>query len=366
MALIKLLIFDEDDEYSLNLCNYLTHHYSEILLVNWCSNSYNIKQWIEKIDPDIVLTSEKYYKQMADYFHKEIVLLSPVKSLKLISESKSIYKFKDANQIAGEIINSYTAKGNDIHLIKERASKVITVYSASGNAGKTSLALAISSICSFSGKSVFYLNLEQFQSTGIFFSGIGEYSISEVIYYVKQREKSLSSKIHMMASKDIDSGIYYFSQADNVFSTKELLPPDIESLINAIKECGHFDLILVDTDSLLNDSMVKLFDLSDEILYLLTSDPICLHKTKMFIDSINKLSKYNDLSSDLTHKLRYVANKVSQQVLRSEKSFQDQNMNITSFINYDPDFPSLDKLAQLSGGSTTINNLLKDIAKRYL
>ena len=33
MALIKLLILDDDDEYSFNLCNYLTHHYSETRVI---------------------------------------------------------------------------------------------------------------------------------------------------------------------------------------------------------------------------------------------------------------------------------------------------------------------------------------------
>ena len=76
MSLIKLIIMDDDDEYSFNLCSFLTHNYSDSLFVNYCSNSCKIEEWIEKHNPDIILTCEKNYYDIRKKFDKTIILLS--------------------------------------------------------------------------------------------------------------------------------------------------------------------------------------------------------------------------------------------------------------------------------------------------
>lgn len=363
MALIKLLIFDEDDEYSISLCNFLTHSYSETLMVNYCNNPNDVREWAEKIDPDILLTSDKYYLQIRNYFNKNLILLSSRRNSELSAEAHSIYKYKDANQIVGEIINIFTRSGKVIHTSREKDTKAVAVYSAAGNVGKTSLALAVSSICSFSGLSVFYLNLEQFQSTNIFFTCNNEYSMSDIIYFAKEKDKNLITKIPVMCSKDADSSINYFGQVNNVFDIKELHPQDIDFIISAIRECGYYDLVVIDMDSQLNENSIKIFEKSDEILYVVTNEENCLHKTKLFIEAMNLISDSME-NNTLSNKIKYAANKVSKQALLSENPFLEQE--IISNIIYDPDFPSLSNLSKLNGGSEIIINTFKDIARRYL
>jgi len=363
MALIKLLILDDDDEYSFNLCNYLTHNYSDTLLVNYCSNAYKIEEWIKKVDPDIVLICEKYYNQVYNYFNKNLIVLTSGTNNVGLSNVSSIYKYKDANQIAGDIINSFTKVGNIITQTKEKTTKTVAVYSASGNVGKTSVALGISTICSYSGLSVFYLNLEQFQSTSIFFSSNIEYSISDIIYYAKERDKNLISKISTMSCKDTTSNIHYFKEANNAFEINELLPQDIKIIIDTIKECGQYDLIVIDMDSQLNENTIRIFEMADEILYIFTDEEICLHKTKIFMDSINILSDLSDQNTFFAHKIQYVANKVSKQALLTQTYYNKVSL---CNIPYDTNFLSSRSIIKSIGGPELINNALKEIAKRYL
>lgn len=364
MALIKLLILDEDEEYSFNLCNYLTHNYSEILLVNYCSNAYKIEEWIKKIDPDIVLICQKYYNQVHEYFNKNLIILTAGTNSFGLENVFSIYKYRAANQIAGDIINTFTKAGNIITHTKDKNTKTVAVYSASGNVGKTSIALGISTICSYSGLSVFYLNLEQFQSTGNFFYNNFEYSISDIIYYSKERDKNLISKISTMSCKDTASNIHYFKEANNAFEVNELQPEDVMLIVESIKECGQYDLIIIDMDSQLNESSIKLFEIADEVLYIFTDEEICLHKTKLFIDNIKMLSNRLEQNTFLAHKFLYVANKVSKQALQSKKSILEQKILCT--IPYDANILSLKSIIKSSGGPELLNNALKEIARRYI
>ncbi len=364
MALIKLLILDDDDEYSSNLCNYLTHNYSEILLVNYYNNAYKIEEWIKKIDPDIVLMCEKFYNQVCKHFKQNLIILTTGTSSVGLSGVSSIYKYKDVNIIAGEIINVFTKAGNIITQSREKITKTVALYSAAGNVGKTSVALGISTICSYSGLSVFYLNLEQFQSTSIFFSNNMEYSASDIIYYAKEGDKNLISKISTMSCKDTTSNVHYFKDVNNAFDINDILPQDVKLIVDSIKECGLYDLIVIDMDSQLNEKTISLFEVADEILYVFTYEEICLHKTKIFMDNIDMLSNGFDQNTFLAHKFLYVANKVSKQALQSINS--PLKIEILSKIPFDQNFNSVRSLIKPNGGPELINNALKDIAKRYL
>lgn len=364
MALIKILLIDVDDEYSFNLCNFLTHNYSETLLVNYCSNAYSIEEWIKKVDPDILLTCEKYYYQVQDYFHKSIIILTTGTSSLDLGNVISINKYKNVNKIAGDIINSFIDAGNIIKSSKEKSTKIVSVYSAAGNVGKTSIALGVSSICSRSGLSVFYLNLEQFQSTEIFFSGISEYSLSDVIYYAKERDRNLASKLSTVRCQDPASNLYFFKETNNAYDLCELVSEDMEYIIKSFRESAQYDLVVVDMDSQFNKNSMKMFELADEIIYVFTDEEICLHKTKLFVDNIKILSNSFAENTFLAHKFIYVANKVSNQA--PSVPVQHQVNKVFSYIPFDLNFTSLKSHFLQSGGPEIINNSLKEIAKRYI
>jgi len=364
MALIKLLILDDDEEYSSNLCTFLTHNHSETLLVNYYNNSFKIEEWIKKIDPDIILISEKFYNQVYSSFKGNIIILSSGTNSMDLSDVSSIYKYKDANQIAGDIINIFTKSRNIITKVKEKSVKTVAVYSAAGNAGKTSIALGISTVCSYSGLSVFYINLEQFQSTSILFSSDVEYSITDIIYYSKEKDKNLASKISTMSCKDVASNVHYFKETNNAFEINELFPSDIQFIIDTMKACGQYDLIVVDMGTQLNDSAISLFEIADEILYVLTEEEICLHKTRLFIDSINMLSDQSYFINSFTQKFHYIVNKASNQALQFPNFLPEAR--IISKIPFDKNFTSVRNLIKINGGPELVYSAFKNIAQRYI
>ncbi len=363
MALIKLMIVDDDDEYSFNLCNSLTHNFSEILLVSYCSNSYNIEEWIKKIDPDIVLTCEKYYKVITGHYAKILLILSSGSSSGRVAGIPSIYKYKEVNKIAGDIINSFTNAGNIISQVKEKIARIIPVYSASGGTGKTSIALGIGSICSLAGLKVLYLNLEQFQSTKFFFSSNTDYSMSEIIYYIRVKDNNLMSKLTAMRCQDPSTNLFYYQPANNSLELTELLPGDMELLLGRLKESGQYDIIMVDMDSRFDANTLEVFSNSDEIICLIVDDEICLHKTSIFLESLSKLPNSSSQFTYLPEKIVYVANKVSDQALPLIKSIISSERILTE-IPLVESFNS--KKFGIMGGPDAIYSSLRQIAGRYI
>ncbi len=363
MAQIKLMILDDDDEYSSILCNSLTHSYPDTFLVTYCSNTCSFEEWIKKIEPDIVLTGEGLYSEISPHYQKNIIILTSGISKSCVTSLPTIFKYSDVKKIAGEIINIYTRDGNIIVNTKEKASKVVSVHSASGAVGKTSVAVGVCTICSMSGLSVFYLNLEQFQSTEFLFTKNNDNSISDLIYYVKEKDKNLISRLFTMRSQDSATNIFYFNQANNSFELNELVPQDIEFLLTNLKASGLYDLIVVDMDSRLDSNTIKVFESSDEILFIITDEEICLHKSKQFIESIQKYDNSSYPNSYLSHKVKYVANKVSSQDLPlSTKTLSE--ISVLSKIPFLQNNTS--KKFFFMGGPEIVNSPFKEIAGRYM
>lgn len=363
MSLIKLIIMDDDDEYSFNLCSFLTHNYSESLLVNFCSNSSKIEEWIEKHNPDLILTSEKHYYDICKKFDKTIILLSKGSNPTDLKDIPTIYKYSNINKLAGMVIDKFTSSGNIIKNIKEKTAKIVTVYSASGCVGKTTIARILSSICSLTGLKVFYLNLEQFQFSNFNFTCYNDYSLSDVLYYVREKDKNLSTKLIQMRCQDNSSNVFFFMTPNNPFEINDILPEDIDFLLKILQNSGEYDLIVIDMDSHINNTTLEVFHISDEILYILENEEICLHKTNIFLEGLSKLSSSSNQLTYLLQKIVYVANKVSNQGLPLFKKILPKE-KILSEIPFHENF-KFHKFS-IMGGPEILNDSFKKIAGRYV
>jgi cellulose biosynthesis protein BcsQ len=370
MSNIKLLILDDDNDYSNNLSTFLTHNYSQIFIVSQLNNNLSdLENCIKQSNADIILTTESYYYRIKKVFNKIIIILSTGMDSLNCSNCPSIFKFTDANKIAAELTAVYANEGHILLNKNSRKGMVVCVYSAAGNIGKTTISLGISSLCAGLGLSVFYLNLERCQSTGLILEDNNEYSFSDIIYYAKCSDGNFNSKVFSMTSFDNNYNIHYFKSPNNSFEMEELTPDNIKTIISCLKESGQYDLIIVDMDSQFNSNAVEAFNISDEILYIINDTEICLHKTKLFLNDLNLFSQGSN--TFLAHKIFYVANKVySRQALLSETSFlNDYNpagIKILSYLPLIVNNNTISMLIKINGGPEIMNSGLREISLRYM
>lgn len=186
--------------------------------------------------------------------------------------------------------------------------------------------------------------------------------MSEVIYYLKEQDKNLVSKLSAMRCQDPSTGVFYFKEANNSFEINDLTPGDINFLINSLRECGQYDIIVIDTDSRLDSNSLEVLNAADEIIYVFIDEEICLHKTTTFLESLKKLSNSSTQYTYLYHKINYVANKVSSQGLSLFYKFFSNEKPISE-IQLQEHFNS--KNFRIMGGPE-ITHVLKKITGRYV
>jgi len=86
---------------------------------------------------------------------------------------------------------------------------VVAIYSPIGGSGKTTVAVNSAVHCAKKGLEVFYLNLENFQSTPLYFNCKKERNLSELLRCLKQG-RNVAAKIRQIKQKDADYGVHYF------------------------------------------------------------------------------------------------------------------------------------------------------------
>ena len=306
MSAIKLLIFDADKEYANNLSDFLVHNFSQYFNVCQCSSKTEIGLVIETFCPDIMTVSDDLYEYASSIFNKKIAVLS--NGMHQNIGCSSIYKYKNANNIAGDLMglidfNVYVGSDNNSD------TSVIMFYSAAGGSGKTTLALLLAQAFANQAKKVFYLNLEGYQSTTLFLKGQSNGNFAQVLYYLKNGDINLASRVRTLRSIDESTNIYYFEPSKNVMDTSDLDANDIKLLIKAIKDSDHYDFIIIDSPSIINSSSVTLLKESNKVVLISTGTNICLHKTDIFLTFIDKIAN-SECHEQARDRIYLVCNKI--------------------------------------------------------
>lgn len=165
----------------------------------------------------------------------------------------AICKFQKIDLIYKQILSVYSE--NTENKTRKKKDKgecgIIAFMSPGGGVGSSSMAAACALFFARKGKRVFYLNLEKFGSSDLFFSGEGQYGISDVIFALKSKKANLSMKLESCVKKD-SRGVFFFSQPQNALDLTELSTEELCQLISELKATGLYEYIILDLDFNMN------------------------------------------------------------------------------------------------------------------
>jgi cellulose biosynthesis protein BcsQ len=207
-----------------------------------------------------------------------------------------------ANNDGGE--NLYTAGGN---------SRVVSVYSPCGGAGKSTVAVNMAVQAALTGSSVFYLNLEPFSSSLNILSGQGDRCLSNILLHVHE-DWLLPAKIQAFRVRDMKYNVDFFLPPESSAELSELDRQSTASLLLGLRRVAIYDLIIVDTDSALSPKNMAVLESSDGVVLLYTPEGICVHKMGVMLEDLKKLGLRLD------HKTIQVINKY-----RGERDFFEEH-----------------------------------------
>lgn len=166
-----------------------------------------------------------------------------------IREQRAICKFQKAELIYKQILSVYSENVGSITGLKltDDECKVTVFSSPSGGVGTSTVAAAYAVYLAKQNKKVVYLSFEDFGSTDIFFSGEGQFCMSDVIFALKSKRANLALKLESYVKRDV-RGVYFFSSAKFSLDMLEFKHEERLQLINELKLLGSYDHMIIDVN----------------------------------------------------------------------------------------------------------------------
>ena len=231
--------------------------------------------------------------------------------------------------------------------------KVITVTSRKGGVGKTTTLLNLAGVYSNLNKKVLIVDLDLYSSS---------ISISLNLKVEKTIYNMVLDITNNMFTEISDYTIKYNDNIDILSSVNDprlanhISPKYVGQIINMIRH--NYDVVLIDTNHILNDVNVIVYDNSDTILNIMSNDPVDLVNTKNFI-AIAKDIEFKDLKILLNESNSLEENYFSLYDIRSFLGY-----NISYHLGSEFFVKTIDKYV-LQGQILTLNNVYPKNRKEY-
>ncbi|MRN51788.1 hypothetical protein [Paenibacillus monticola] len=186
---------------------------------------------------------------------------------------------------------------------------VLGVVSCSGSNGKTTIALNLAKQLGGIGLSVFYLNLESVDSSGLFLRPpTGNAPGLERLLYEIQASRGKEAD-------EVDLGRYVlrheallsdaFRPVGNVKEMLQMTKRDTLDLLERLA-AGGYDVVIVDTGSLEEERAEAVLQRCGMLLWVLKHDDISLHKTVRWLSHCT--APHSGMPANLLDKSRFVVN----------------------------------------------------------
>lgn len=309
MIKLNLLIADPDQAYAERLTTYINSNASQRFRSSYVTTIDSLEKYLDLRGKnlDIVLVSP-YFSKLVGLKHEfTTVLLSDGRINILDKDKYVINKFIRGDLMVSNLIEIYT-KDHPEHIYlneSSRKTKSVAVFSPLGGVGKSIISAGSSITAQKMGSNTFYLNLEDSCSTECFFNGNGFSSISELIYYLKEKKEQLHMKIDGITFKDPLTGVRSIAPPESLSDIAELTKEEAEELILAIMQSNN-DLLFIDLSNQLSPKNLKALELVDEILLITSPNNMGVKRMNQFLKQITVMEQRKGIS--LMNKIHFIEN----------------------------------------------------------
>lgn len=172
--------------------------------------------------------------------------------------------------------------------MKKETSKIITVFSCKGGVGKTTTTLNLAGIYSLMNKKVLIIDLD-LNSGGI--------SVSLNID-VKRNIYNVTTDMSNNKFDDIENYVTKYNDKIDVLSSpidpRDSMKIDSKYINLIISACIYkYDVILIDTSHNLSPITLSALDRSDNVLFMITNDPVDLKNSKSMVSIFDDTENNN-------------------------------------------------------------------------
>jgi cellulose biosynthesis protein BcsQ len=298
---LRMVVADTDEAYLVSLSGFFTNTCSRRFQVSSFTDKSSLDRYLsennEKIDI-ILINKELFSEHLSINKGSTVIFLTEGNCNAGFEGCYSVNKYQHCERLAANIIKIYSENTyrDSVCSFGDKKSRITAVFSPAGGTGKTTVSLCASIQCANKGLPVFYLNLEDFQSTPLYFDCGSGPNFSNFLYYLKNKDKNLDLRIEGFSSFDDDSNVRFFSPPESAVEINELTPGELSRLINELHKSERYEAVFIDMSSRLDRRSLAVFEGSDVILLVITQDEACMLKVKRLVDELNMLMKKSNKS----------------------------------------------------------------------
>ena len=257
---IKLAILEKDANYLNRMVSVFGTKYADKLEVYSFTDPTIALSAVASERLDVLVASDAFEID-TDKLPKRCAFAYFVNSagIETVAGQSAICKFQKAEQIYKQILSLYAEKASNVSGIRldNESCSVIAFLSAAGGAGSSSMAAACAVHYAAQGKKTLYLNFEKYGTADQYFSGEGQFDLSDVIFSLKSKKANLTLKLESCVRQD-QRGVYFYAGTKVALDMMELTADEKLALLTELKLTGAYDYIVLDVDFGLDKDTLKL------------------------------------------------------------------------------------------------------------
>jgi cellulose biosynthesis protein BcsQ len=326
-------------------------------------NQIRLKTFTQKSTFNSFIASENLFHLVAINFEMNVdiaktntrsSLVLLVEDYKASDERESIClaKYQPLNLLLDRMIAIYeesTSKAKQ----GPNAAEIISVYSAVGGCGKTTVAANLAKLLAFLDHKVFYLNLELFQSVSMFPGRENSPNYAQLLYYIQINSAQLPVKLSTLKHFDPVSNVTFLEPLTHGIDMDHMSSEAAECLLQTIAAEGDYEFIIIDLDHSMHDRILKALLLSHHIIWIMLDDLNSLHKSELLLKELK--NKINPASMHWTDNISYVLNKYTGKIANN---FSARNIKLSGQLPYVPQWKSVQAVEQLMSDNAFHGHLL--------
>lgn len=300
MAKPRIIIADTDVNYIIPLqLKFSEDFFEKVELEIVTDNEYFETLFSTPQRADILIVSEELYSQsMQRHNISHIFVMNEQYEDEQTADLNVNHIFKYTS--IKEIFNEITGKSADV-LKLDKASKqetqVVLFYSASGGAGKTTVAMGVSASLTKNYKRVLYINAARLQVFQHMLENHSAITAAEVYAKLATATENIYSDIKHVIRKELFSYLPPFKAALMSLGINYSV---YEKIIVSAKKSGDYDFIIVDADVSFDEDKADLFNIADKVMVITNQSLASVLATNILVANINGASaeKYIFICND--------------------------------------------------------------------
>ncbi len=308
---IKLAILEKDSNYLKRIATVFGTKYADKLEVYSFTDLEAALGILDSARIDVFIASDMFHIDMAAIPKRcGFAYFVDAVDIDTINGQRAIGKFQKADLIYKQILSIFSENAANVSglRIDGDSTRIIAFTSPAGGVGTSSMAAACAIYFAARGKKTLYLNLEKFGSADAFFSGEGQFDMSDIIFSLKSKKANLSLKLESCVKHD-QSGVSFYSQSKIALDMLELSNEDVIRLITELKASGAYDNIVLDMDFSMGSDTLDILQKMHAVVLVSDGSELANIKVLRAFSALATIERQKDLS--ILNKLCLVYNKFS-------------------------------------------------------